>query len=95
MPETGLKPYRKLRIRLQRPVRILLPLLIASSSANAQFLMDMMDTTKELGKGLFSMYRRFDHIRISGYIQPQFQAASAEGAAGYSGRCPDVLGCAA
>ena len=47
--------------------------------------MDMMDTTKELGKGLFSMYRRFDHIRISGYIQPQFQAASSEGAAGYSG----------
>ena len=60
-------------------------LLSVCHSAQGQFLMDMMDTTKELGRGLFSMYRRFDHIRISGYIQPQFQAASSEGAAGYSG----------
>lgn len=62
-----------------------LALLFGCASAHGQFLMDMMDTTKELGKGIFSMYRRFDHIRISGYIQPQFQAASAEGATGYSG----------
>ncbi len=47
--------------------------------------MDMVDTTKELGKGVLSMYKRFDHIRISGYIQPQFQVASAQGAVGYSG----------
>jgi hypothetical protein len=51
----------------------------------AQFLMDMVDTTKEMGKGVLSMYKRFDHIRISGYIQPQFQIASSEGAVGYSG----------
>jgi len=53
--------------------------------AGAQFLMDMVDTTKEMGKGVLSMYKRFDHIRISGYIQPQFQVASAQGAVGYSG----------
>ena len=53
--------------------------------AGAQFLMDMVDTTKEMGKGVLSMYKRFDHIRISGYIQPQFQVASAQGAEGYSG----------
>lgn len=47
--------------------------------------MDMVDTTKEMGKGVLSMYKRFDHIRISGYIQPQFQIASSEGAVGYSG----------
>ena len=47
--------------------------------------MDMVDTTKELGKGIYSTYRRFDHIRIGGYIQPQFQAASADGAKNYSG----------
>ncbi|WP_414524248.1 hypothetical protein, partial [Umezakia ovalisporum] len=51
----------------------------------AQFLMDMVDTTKELGKGIFSTYQRFDHIRISGYLQPQYQVASADGAANYSG----------
>jgi opacity protein-like surface antigen len=47
--------------------------------------MDMVDTSTELGKGVLSMYKRFDQIRISGYIQPQFQMASAEGAVGYSG----------
>jgi opacity protein-like surface antigen len=52
---------------------------------NAQFLMDMVDTTKEMGKGVLSVYKRFDQIRISGYIQPQFQMATAEGAVGYSG----------
>jgi hypothetical protein len=47
--------------------------------------MDMVDTTKELGKGVYSTYRRFDHIRIGGYIQPQYQVASAPGAKNYSG----------
>lgn len=56
-----------------------------TGTLSAQFLMDMVDTTKEMGKGVFSMYKRFDHIRISGYIQPQFQLASKEGAVGYSG----------
>lgn len=54
-------------------------------SVEAQFLMDMIDTTKDMGKGVLSIYKRFDHIRIGGYIQPQYQVASAEGAAGYSG----------
>ncbi len=54
-------------------------------SVEAQFLMDMVDTTKDMGKGVLSIYKRFDHIRIGGYIQPQYQVASAEGAAGYSG----------
>ncbi|MBC7902077.1 MAG: porin [Gemmatimonadaceae bacterium] len=47
--------------------------------------MDMIDTTTELGKGMLSMYKKFDQVRISGYMQPQFQAASSEGATGYSG----------
>lgn len=44
--------------------------------------MDMIDTTKELGKNNID---RLSHIRISGYMQPQFQIASAEGANSYSG----------
>lgn len=44
--------------------------------------MDMIDTTKELGKNNAD---RANHIRISGYMQPQFQIASAEGADSYSG----------
>jgi hypothetical protein len=45
--------------------------------------MDMIDTTKELGKN--SSADRLSHIRISGYMQPQFQIASAKGADSYSG----------
>src|SRR6185369_5771306 len=54
-------------------------------SAKAQFLMDMVDTSKDVGKGLLSIYKKFDHIRISGYMQPQYQVISEEGARSYSG----------
>lgn len=47
--------------------------------------MDMIDTTKELGKTTYRTLDRFSHIRISGYMQPQYQVASAPGVANYSG----------
>jgi hypothetical protein len=59
--------------------------LLCKIPAQAQFLMDMIDTTKELGKSTFQTIDRFNHIRISGYIQPQYQIASEKGAKGYSG----------
>lgn len=51
----------------------------------SQFLMDMVDTSKDVGRGIFTMYQKFDHVRIGGYLQPQFQAASENGAKGYAG----------
>ena len=53
--------------------------------AHSQFLMDMIDTTKDLGKGMLSVYHRFDRIQISGYLQPQFQVASQEGIQSFAG----------
>ena len=47
--------------------------------------MDMVDTTKDLGKGMLSIYKKFDHIRISGYMQPQFQVAQTKGVKNFSG----------
>ncbi len=47
--------------------------------------MDMIDTTKEMGRGVLSMYKKFDHIRIGGYIQTQFQAASEKGTKTFDG----------
>ncbi len=47
--------------------------------------MDMIDTTTDLGKGMISIYKRYDHLRISGYMQPQFQYASHKGIESYSG----------
>ena len=64
---------------------VVLALLSAHTSVKGQFLMDMVDTSKDVGKGLLSIYRKFDHIRISGYMQPQYQVASKEGADTYSG----------
>ena len=51
----------------------------------AQYLMDMVDTTKDMGKGMLSLYNRFDNIRLSGYIQPQYQVSQSKGAKGFAG----------
>lgn len=51
----------------------------------AQYLMDMVDTSKDMGKGMLALYNRLDKIRLSGYIQPQFQATQTRGAKNFSG----------
>jgi len=60
-------------------------LLLLSNVSKAQFLMDMIDTTTSLGKGMFSLYQKYDAVRFSGYIQPQFQYASDKGIKSYAG----------
>ena len=45
----------------------------------------MVDTTTETGKGISSIYQKFDHLRFSGYIQPQFQLAEAKGIKTFEG----------
>lgn len=59
--------------------------LLSSKYTKAQFLMDMVDTTKSIGKGMFDIYNRFNYFSISGYIQPQFQMAESKGIASASG----------
>ncbi|RXK59346.1 porin [Lacibacter luteus] len=54
-------------------------------AAKAQFLMDMIDTTKDAGKGMLGIYKKFDHLRLSGYIQPQFQVAESKGIKTFEG----------
>ena len=51
----------------------------------AQFLMDMVDTSTDIGKGMLGLYKKFDRIRLSGYIQPQYQFAQREGIDTYNG----------
>lgn len=51
----------------------------------AQFLMDMLDTTTEAGKGMLGIYKKFDHLRLGGYIQPQFQVAESKGIKSFEG----------
>lgn len=56
-----------------------------SIPAKAQYLMDMIDTTKDMGQNVLSMVKKFNHVRISGYIQPQFQVAQSQGAKSFNG----------
>lgn len=65
---------------------VLLSLLfLFSQLLQAQFLMDMVDTSNTIGKGILSVYKKFDNIRIGGYIQPQFQLASEKGISSFEG----------
>ncbi len=68
-------------------MRVFLVVLFSSFivQGHAQFLMDMIDTTKDVGKSILAVSRRFDHIRIGGYMQPQFQLAGDKGAKSYIG----------
>ncbi len=62
-----------------KKLKLLVALLLLCHLSFAQYLMDMVDTTKETGRGLLSLYKKFDHLRIGGYIQPQFQVAGSKG----------------
>ncbi len=64
---------------LRKKLLLLAVTLLCCHLLQAQFLMDMVDTTKEAGRGLLAVYKKFDHLRIGGYIQPQFQVAGSKG----------------
>ncbi|WP_229235925.1 porin [Dyadobacter tibetensis] len=58
---------------------------LPSQSRAQRFLMDMVDTTNQMGKGMLGIYERYNRVKLSGYIQPQFQFTSAKGAETYVG----------
>ena len=51
----------------------------------SQFLIDMIDTTLDREKNLWSQFQKYDHLIISGYLQPQYQVAQEKGVEVYSG----------
>jgi len=73
--------------KLLRTSTLLIGFFFLSGQQNlkAQFLMDMVDTTTDMGKGMLSIYKKYDKIRISGYMQPQYQKIQTPGAKSYSG----------
>jgi len=64
---------------------IVVILIFVSCSARSQFLVEMLDTTHNEKKGLYLNLKKSDHIKFSGYMQPQFQVATAKGIDSYSG----------
>jgi hypothetical protein len=47
--------------------------------------MDMVDTSTNMGKGMLSIFKKYDKLKISGYVQPQFQVAREKGAKSFNG----------
>jgi len=47
--------------------------------------MDMVDTTTNMGKGMLSIYKKYDKMKFSGYVQPEFQVAGQKGAKSFNG----------
>lgn len=68
-----------------RRLLVLIIFLSLSQVAESQFLMDMIDTSKSVAKGILDIYSRYDRLRFSGYIQPQFQVAQSKGAKNFEG----------
>ena len=52
-------------------------------SAQSQYLMDGLDTSNATGKGMLTIYKNFNGLKFSGYIQPQFQVAQTKGASSF------------
>lgn len=70
---------------LSKKLPVLAVLLVFCHALHAQYLMDMVDTSKETGRGLLNLYKKFDHLKIGGYIQPQFQIAGSKGIRSFEG----------
>jgi hypothetical protein len=70
---------------LTTSVFILLFSLFANTNLQAQYLMDMVDTTKAMGQDMLGLYKKFNALRVAGYIQPQFQIAQSKGAKSFGG----------
>lgn len=58
---------------------------ISSAMLNAQTTLLDIDTTGGFGKNLLGLYKKFDNLRFSGYMQPQFQIADTMGTKSYNG----------
>lgn len=59
--------------------------MISMGSASAQYLMDGLDTSSLTGKGMLTIYKNFNGLKFSGYIQPQFQVAETKGISSFEG----------
>jgi hypothetical protein len=80
-----LQPTNPGIVNAARKTAIILALMALGLISRAQFLMDMIDTSKDMGRGMLSMYKKFDRIYITGYLQPQFQWVQSKGAKSFGG----------
>lgn len=58
---------------------------LAQNSISPQTTLHDVDTTNGFGKDLLGFYKKFNHIKFSGYLQPQYQFTDTLGVKNYSG----------
>jgi hypothetical protein len=46
---------------------------------NSKLLIDMIDTSTQMGKNMLALYNKFGQVGFSGYLQPQFQYSLTKG----------------
>ncbi len=84
--KTGIMSFACLQLSsVSRRLFILLFFLAGSGVLQAQFLTQMIDTSTNVGKGILQMYKKFDRIYFTGYMQPQFQVAQEKGVDSWNG----------
>jgi len=59
--------------------------LFTSFSASSQRYLSDIDSSFFIKDTVRPIIKRFENLRITGYIQPQYQVATSEGAASYNG----------
>ncbi|MDQ4142111.1 MAG: porin [Bacteroidota bacterium] len=60
-------------------------LLVTFFKISAQAQQTSQDSTISQGEGIYSVFKKFENLKFSGYIQPQFQLAQSAGAPSYAG----------
>lgn len=75
----------KLRLSFYKFFALIVCCFFVAPVIHGQFLLDMIDTNARVDKGLWAIYKKQDHLLISGYFQPQFQVTQTKGAQNYSG----------
>lgn len=68
-----------------KQILIILLLFGHGLTVHAQGSLLELDTTQGLGRVLLGVAKRYDHLRISGYLQPQFQFIDTAGARTFGG----------
>lgn len=55
------------------------------NTAHSQLIMDDMTDTTKYRQVMFGLYQKFNRLRFTGYIQPQYQITQTKGVSNYSG----------
>jgi hypothetical protein len=74
-----------MRFFRRQSLRLVLGFLLLKNHSYAQFITDDLTDTTKYHQALFGLYQKFNRLKFTGYIQPQFQLTQSKGATNFSG----------